>query len=524
MSNNLIDEERDELVRCVNMHNDGTIYRQGKLFSTGQNYYLYDLGTGKVMMLDNTIYTIVSDLLNIRNKVTYENFLLNDKYSLQALKELMQIFITESIFQAYPIDKLYNSSHYEFLEDEINNNLQQIILELTEKCNLRCEYCVYQSNYKVCRDFSQKEMTRAIAKRAIDYAVQHAGDKIAVTFYGGEPLLKFNLMQWCIEYARSCFKDKELTFSITTNLTLVTEEIASYLATVPNLSVVCSLDGPRDIHDVYRKYENGMGSFDNAMKGLKILTKAFKDSKNVISFNTVYAPPYDMEKLDEILKFFNSLTWLPQGTSFVITYPNYGSVDDRKEYERLKKNHENDIEEKKDKFNPMWAWTKQIIETTKDLNAKETPVFVYNQVKSLLNIHKRFISEKPYPFYPFLGCCTPGARRLYVSTQGEFFVCERIGVSPSIGDVFNGISIEKVRKHYVDEFVEAFEDCKNCWAIRLCQMCYANIYKENSINRDLIKKLCGYKKDEIERELVLYHSVYEHTPEKLDCLNDYTIT
>lgn len=55
-------------------------------------------------------------------------------------------------------------------------------------------------------------------------------------------------------------------------------------------------------------------------------------------------------------------------------------------------------------------------------------------------------------------------------------------------------------------------------------MCYANIYKENSINRDLIKKLCGYKKDEIERELVLYHSVYEHTLEKLDCLNDYTIT
>ena len=150
MSNNLIDEESNELIRCINMHNDGTIYRQGKLFSTDQNYYLYDVGTGKVIILDNTTYTIVYDLLNIRNKVTYENFLLNDKYSLQALKELMQIFITESLFQAYPIDKLYNSSHYEFLEDEINNNLQQIILELTEKCNLRCEYCVYQSNYKIC--------------------------------------------------------------------------------------------------------------------------------------------------------------------------------------------------------------------------------------------------------------------------------------------------------------------------------------------------------------------------------------
>ena len=80
MSNNLIEEERNELVHCINMHNDGTIYRQGKLFYTDQHYYLYDVGTGKVIMLDDTTYTIVYDLLNIRNKVTYEDFLLNENF------------------------------------------------------------------------------------------------------------------------------------------------------------------------------------------------------------------------------------------------------------------------------------------------------------------------------------------------------------------------------------------------------------------------------------------------------------
>ena len=75
------------------------------------------------------------------------------------------------------------------------------------------------------------------AKRAIDYTCSHSGEKVAVTFYGGEPLVKFELMKKCIEYSRSIMGDRELSFSFSTNLTLMTREIAKYIASVDGCSV-----------------------------------------------------------------------------------------------------------------------------------------------------------------------------------------------------------------------------------------------------------------------------------------------
>ena len=75
-------------------------------------------------------------------------------------------------------------------------------------------------------------MTWEVAKRAVEYARDNSGDKVAVSFYGGEPLVQFELMKKTIDYSRQIIKGKELTFSFSTNLTLVTPEIAAYVAGV----------------------------------------------------------------------------------------------------------------------------------------------------------------------------------------------------------------------------------------------------------------------------------------------------
>ena len=95
-------------------------------------------------------------------------------------------------------------------------------------------------------------------------------DEFYITFYGGEPLLNFNLLKQCIEYVKSLNLSNTIMYSMTTNLTLMTKEIADYLAGVPNFTVVCSIDGNKELHDEHRKGPDGCGSFERAMEGLKI--------------------------------------------------------------------------------------------------------------------------------------------------------------------------------------------------------------------------------------------------------------
>lgn len=159
----------------------------------------------------------------------------------------------------------------------LDNKLRQVTLELTEKCNLRCRYCIYNEDYDEKRNHGTKDMTKEVATAAIDYANAHGDVEkgIAVTFYGGEPLVNFDLLKYCIDYSTKTITNKGLSFSMTTNATLMTKEIAQFLASVDGLSVLCSIDGPEAIHNSYRKYINGEGTFKEAIRGLKYLVEAF---------------------------------------------------------------------------------------------------------------------------------------------------------------------------------------------------------------------------------------------------------
>ncbi|EOS67757.1 hypothetical protein C817_05920, partial [Dorea sp. 5-2] len=120
---------------------------------------------------------------------------------------------------------------------------------------------------------------------------------------------------------------KELTFSFSTNLTLVTKEIAEYVVGVKGMSVLASIDGPEDIHDAYRVMTGGKGSFSRVIQGLKYLVDAFGESaKECIVINTVVCPPFSAEKLDTIKNFFETIEWLPKEIVKKCDYVEYGSV------------------------------------------------------------------------------------------------------------------------------------------------------------------------------------------------------
>jgi uncharacterized protein len=494
----------------------------GKIFNTDLNNYFYDTGTGKVIQLDDETFYIMS-LWFSQEKSNFDNFINNKYLNMESLSELLEMCINENLLRAKKPKTLYSPHHFEKLQYMIENHQEQLILELTGKCNLRCNYCIYNETYKDNREFNQEDMSIDIAKKAVDYFFDHSEDQLAVTFYGGEPLLKFDTLKWVIEYSIQKNKEfkKEMTFSLTTNMTLITEEIAEYLSKVPGLSILCSIDGPKEIHNLNRKYVNGNGCFEEAFRGFKILCDAYKrNSSSKIAVNAVFAPPYTYEKLFAIDKFFSELDFIPENMRVSITYPTSGSVDNKEWISKMKNNpkyHLSTCEQ----IGTLWKWSKM---KNAETNGKKSNYSISIGLEQILTkINDRYISDEPNDLYGMNGCCVPGSRRLYVNTKGEYTPCERIGICPSIGDVNEGININKVKKYYVEDYVDkSIKKCSNCWAVRLCGICYTGRYDEEGFNES--KGNCDGVRREIERNLSYYHDLLETDKSKLDFLKDITIT
>ena len=121
-------------------------------------------------------------------------------------------------------------------------------------------------------------------------------------------------MKQCINYSLKNAPECELTFSFTTNLTLMTPEIANFLVQIPGMNIVLSLDGPQEIHNTARVYANNKPTFEDAMRGLTHLTDAIKrhSSSTNLTVNSVFMPPYSVEKLEYINNFFENLDILPK--------------------------------------------------------------------------------------------------------------------------------------------------------------------------------------------------------------------
>lgn len=101
------------------------------------------------------------------------------------------------------------------------------------------------------------------AKKSLDFLLEHSIDNeiVNIGFYGGEPMIEFDLIKKCIEYAKEIFKGKDIQFSITTNGTLINKKIIRYF--VKNkVNLTISLDGPKEVHDKNRRFCNGSGTFD----------------------------------------------------------------------------------------------------------------------------------------------------------------------------------------------------------------------------------------------------------------------
>lgn len=192
-----------------------------------------------------------------------------------------------------------------------SQGLETLYLLLSDHCNLRCSYCfIHQSMPEV---YTRKTMSWETAQTAIDMFFANVANnppetkksRKTILFYGGEPLLNFAVLRKAVLYVEDVYK-KELAelgngfiFSLITNGTLLTEEMAAFLVAHPRIAITVSLDGPKEINDQKRIHINGKGSYNQVVRGLRTLRQA--GCKNVSLSCTL--DEHNVDRLEEILAF-----------------------------------------------------------------------------------------------------------------------------------------------------------------------------------------------------------------------------
>lgn len=416
-------------------------------FSTHSSNYVYDVNTNEILKINKECGEILKCIQKgeIGVQAIEHNEVLN---KIKAHGYLSNHRLSEII---HPEDEL--------LEFRLNNKLNMVILQVTQQCNLRCSYCPYSGGY-YNREHANKKMNFDIAKRAIDFYMNRStdSDAISVSFYGGEPLLEFELIKKCIDYVESKAEGKKAFFNMTTNATLLTPEIVRYMQQ-HNIDLMISLDGPEQVHDKNRDFYGGKGTFETVVERLEMVKEQFPEFFSTITFNCVMDLDNDFGCVSE---FFTSFDVIKD------SHINFSSLNDDHAKDKRNVNKEDYVS----KYNyELFKLFLSKIGRFDEKNVSKMVLGYYSNLQTKIFQERRTEGqrEKGHPGGP----CVPGAQRLFVDIYGNLYPCERVNESSKamrIGHIDQGFYMDKARKILnIGKLTE--ESCKNCWAYRFCSLC-----------------------------------------------------
>jgi len=444
-----------------------------KLFETSKKYYMYDTNKNTIRNISDEQYKFLENC--IKNNI-------NDYMNSEETKVLCK----EGFLSSNRVKTIVHPKD-EMLSYYLENNMEMLSLQITQQCNFRCEYCVYSGSY-LNRSHSSKKMSLSTAFKGIDFIISHSrnNNNICIGFYGGEPLLEFDFIKQCVEYAEKKAEGKKLSFTMTTNASLLTEEIAEFLYKHDVLLTI-SLDGPEEIHDSHRKLAlNNDGSFNKVFNNIIKLKEKFPDYIENISFNAVIDPQNDFSVID---KFFldNEIVKNVSMTSTLIS-------NDQREAD-IKMNEDHYIKQQYELFRIYYY----LIRGKNTNNCSRIIMSNYHWLKSFSKTLKsqEMLPEKTQHSGP----CMPGVHRLFLDVDGFFYPCEKVSESSElmrIGHIDTGFDINKARKLLNIGQMNG-ESCKDCWALRFCTICAAKLDTEgNEFSLKKKEECCKKVKSSIE--------------------------
>lgn len=378
----------------------------------------------------------------------------------------------------------------------LRGSIFNLILQVTQNCNLRCSYCAYSGQY-YNRSHSNKTMSFQIAKQAVDFLFRHSIERpeITIGFYGGEPLLEFELIKKIVDYVESISWGKKVNYTVTTNATLLHGDILEYLAK-HNFDVMISFDGPKEIHDKNRRFANGHGSYDLIMDNLAHIKQEYPEFYAKLLTNTVLSPDEDY---DCVKKFFDADTMIKELGSRLSLVASEDS-----------------------KIPIIFDETLLISEQTEMVKiilymlgriSKETISKLYvSQANDIIHGYRKLKYDgfqkinRGHPGGP----CTPGKQRLFVDVAGNMYPCEKIseGKTGVIGTLTSGFDMHAVcNMMNIGRLTESA--CKKCWAFIFCNQCITTCLDKGDISAEKRLANCQVTKQNA-RNLLMILAFLKH--------------
>lgn len=444
-------------------------------------YIVMDVNSGSVHSVDPLFYDVVETLVRdakipdmekpeklSEEAISLVKDRLAEKYPLEELEEAL-----EDVQELIDREQLFTEDIYkEYVADfkKRKTVVKALCLHIAHDCNLACRYCFAEEGEYHGR---RALMSYEVGKKALDFLIANSGNRqhLEVDFFGGEPLMNWNVVKQLVEYGRSQEKEhnKKFRFTLTTNGVLLNDEIMEFCNREMS-NVVLSLDGRKEVNDKMRPFRNGTGSYD------------------------LIVP-----KFQKFAESRGDRDYFVRGT---FTHENLDFSKDVLDFA--------DLGFKKMSVEPVVAEPSEPYA----IREEDLPQILEEYDKLAAEYVKRWKEGKGFTFFHFmvdlkqgpcvakrLSGCGSGTEYLAVTPWGDLYPCHQfVGKEEFLlGNVDSGITNTAVRDEFKLCNVYAKEKCRDCFARFYCSGgCAANSYNFHGSITDAYDIGCEMQKKRIE--------------------------
>ena len=446
-------------------------------------YIALDVNSGAVHVVDEVVYHLIPALEEaVKAKESEEAMVSLAEKTLEdagvSCEPAMVAEAVREIVELAEADMLYTEDIYEPYIDEFKNRetvVKALCLHIAHDCNLACKYCFAEEGEYHGR---RAMMSFEVGKKALDFLVANSGNRVnlEVDFFGGEPLMNWQVVKDLVAYGRSLEEPnhKKFRFTLTTNGVLLNDDILEF-ANKEMSNIVLSIDGRKEVHDFMRPHRGGQGSYDEVVP-----------------------------KYIKVAESRNQMDYYVRGT---FTHHNLDFSEDVL--------HLADLGFKQISVEPVVA------DETEEYAIKEAdiPVILAEYDKLAKDIIQRRKEGKAFNFFHFmidleggpcvakrLSGCGSGTEYLAVTPWGDFYPCHQfVGMEQFLmGNVDEGIVNTSIREEFKTCNVYAKEKCKNCFAKFYCSGgCAANSYNFHGNINDAYDIGCELQRKRIECAIMI---------------------
>ena len=417
----------------------------------GGHHIVLDVYSGSVHLVDEVAYDVIG-LYETHTREEIINAMLskyadNPEVTREELGECLN-----QIEELKQMGKLFTPDTFAPMAGKLKERsagvVKALCLHVAHTCNLNCSYC-FASQGKYHGD--RAVMSFEVGKQALDFLIANSGTRrnLEVDFFGGEPLMNFDVVKQLVAYARSVEKEhnKNFRFTLTTNGMLIDDDVIDF-ANRECSNVVLSLDGRKEIHDRFRVDYAGNGSWEKIVPKFQKMVEARNGREYYMRGTFTHANPDFLNDIKTMLDLgFTELSMEP-----VVCAPGDPS---------------------------------ELTETDMPIVMKQ-----YEELADLMIERRK--AGKPFTFYHYMidltggpciykrvSGCGSGTEYMAVTPWGDLYPCHQfVGEEKfKLGDVWNGVTNKDAQAEFAACNVYAHPECADCWAKLYCSGgCAANAY------------------------------------------------